>query len=209
MILQYIFIIQKNLKIIGERNLTIIILYILNFGSGKGGFIAKLASENLNINYIAIDMVEAMLGLANRAITNEYKEKDLKLDNILLVRQNIDYIDKMLGKKDKIDRIYVNFCNPWPRGKHNKRRLTHYSKLKMYTNFLTKNGEIYFKTDDDDLFNDTNRYLEEENFKIIDSTVDLGVKDIFNPNIETEHERMFKNANLKIKALIARGGKND
>ena len=152
-------------------------------------------------------MVEAMLGLANRSINNEYKVKDIKLENILLVRQNIDYIDKMLGKKDKIDRIYVNFCNPWPRGKHNKRRLTHYSKLKMYTNFLTKNGEIYFKTDDDDLFNDTNRYLEEENFKIIDSTVDLGVKDIFNPNIETEHERMFTEQGIKTKYIILQNNK--
>lgn len=179
---------------------------MLNYGSGKGGFIAELASENSDINYIAIDMVEAMLGLANRNIIDKYKEKDVKLDNIFLVRQNIDYIDKMFGKKDVIERIYINFCNPWPRNKHNKRRLTHQIKLKMYTDFLSKNGEIHFKTDDEDLFNDTIEYLKGEGFKIIASTKDIDNKDIFNPNIETEHEKMFKNANLKIKALIARGG---
>ncbi len=197
----------KTLKINGKKNLIIRIRYTLNFGTGKGGFIAELASNNPNINYIAIDMVEAMLGLANRKIIDSYKEKEQELNNIFLVRQNVDYIDKMFGTKDKIDRIYINFCNPWPRTKHNKRRLTHESKLKMYSKFLTKNGEIFFKTDDDNLFQDTIEYFKDENFEIIDSSNDIEEKDIFNPNVETEHEKMFKNANLKIKALIAKGGR--
>ena len=179
----------------------------MNYGVGKGGFIADLASENPNINYIAIEMIEAMLGIANRKIIDIYKQKDLKKENILLVRQNIDYIDQIFGSKDKVDRIYINFCNPWPRVKHNKRRLTHETKLQKYRDFLSKDGEIYFKTDDLELFNDTKKYLKVEGFKIINSTEDIDKIDIFNPNIETEHERMFKNANLKIKALIAKGGK--
>ena len=187
--------------------MEIIIQFILNCGTGKGGFIAELASENPNINYIAVDMVEAMLGIANRKIIDIYKEKNLEKDNIFLVRQNVDYIDKMLGDKDKINRIYINFCNPWPRVKHNKRRLTHGTKLKKYKDFLSNDGEIYFKTDDLDLFNDTKEYLESEGFEIIKSTEDIDKIDIFNKNIETEHEKMFKNANLKIKALIAKGGK--
>lgn len=197
----------KNLKINGKINLQTITQFILNYGTGKGGFIAELASENPNINYIAVDMIEAMLGIANRKIIETYKEKKLNQENIFLVRQNIDYIDKILGSKDKVDRIYLNFCNPWPRVKHNKRRLTHETKLKKYKEFLSKDGEIYFKTDDLDLFNDTKKYLEAEDFNIISSTEDIDNNDIFNPNIETEHERMFKNANLKIKALIAKGGK--
>lgn len=110
----------------------------------------------------------------------------------------------MFGPKDKIERIYINFCNPWPRSKHNKRRLTHPLKLKMYKKFLTDDAEIYFKTDDDDLFESSIKYLEDNNFEILSSTIDLDEKNIFKNNIETEHEIMFKNAKLKIKALIAR-----
>lgn len=59
-------------------------------------------------------------------------------------------IDSVFSKEDGIERIYINFCNPWPKSKHKKRRLTHYRQLIKYKEFL--NGEIWFKTDDDDLF---------------------------------------------------------
>ncbi len=58
----------------------------------------------------------------------------------------------MLGKEDYAERIYINFCNPWPRGKHKKRRLTHTRQLIQYRDFLVDGGEIHFKTDDDELF---------------------------------------------------------
>ncbi len=181
----------------------------MNFGIGKGGFIAEIASKNQNINYIGIDMVEAMLGIANRKINEVYKEKNLELSNIRIVRQNIDYINKIFNDKDIIEKIYINFCNPWPRKKHNKRRLTHPLKIEMYKSFLKKDGQIYFKTDSDELFEDSINYFKDNGYEIIDYTEDLDKRDIFNPNIETEHEKMFKNANLKIKALIAKGGRDD
>lgn len=181
----------------------------IELGSGKGGFISELASKNKDINYIAIDMVEAMLGIANRNIHEEYSIKKAEMDNILLIRKNVDYIEKTFDKKDEIERIYINFCNPWPRGKHNKRRLTHPRKLLAFKKFLKEDGKIYFKTDSDELFEDTLIYMENEGFTILDQTNDLENDDIFNGNIETEHEKMFKSANLKIKALIAIRRKDD
>lgn len=176
----------------------------LELGCGKGQFISNLASNNLNINYIAIDLVDAMLGLAKRNVEQFYKEKNQEPENILLTRFDIERITMILEKQDNIQRIYINFCNPWPKGKHRKKRLTHTRQLEKYKEFLSENGEIYFKTDDDDLFNSSLIYFEEAGFKIISKTYDLHSKPIFENNIETEHERMFTEQGIKIKALIAR-----
>ncbi|MBR2240510.1 MAG: tRNA (guanosine(46)-N7)-methyltransferase TrmB [Clostridia bacterium] len=176
----------------------------LELGCGKGGFISKLASQNLNVNYIAIDMVDAMLGLAKRNIENEYNEKNIPIKNVYLTRFDIERILLILDDNDKINRIYINFCNPWPRGKHRKKRLTHTRQLEKYRQFLKENGEIYFKTDDDGLFNDSLLYLEQTGFEILGKTYDLANENDFWDNIETEHEKMFKEQGIKIKAVKAR-----
>ena len=176
----------------------------LELGCGKGGFISKLASSHQNINYIAIDMVDAMLGLAKRNIENEYLKKEIPINNIYITRYDIERILLILDDTDKIDRIYINFCNPWPRGKHRKKRLTHTRQLEKYRNFLSENGEIYFKTDDDGLFNDSLLYFEQAGFEILDKTFDLANTPNFWENIETEHEKMFKEQGIKIKAVKVR-----
>ena len=178
----------------------------LELGCGKGFFIANLASKNLGVNYIAIDLVDAMLGLAKRNIEQIYKEKNIETDNIRITRFDIERILLILEKQDEIERIYINFCNPWPRGKHHKKRLTHTRQLEKYKEFLKENGEIYFKTDDHDLFESSLRYFDEAGFKIVKSTKDLHSELDFWDNIETEHEKMFSEQGIKIKALIARKG---
>ena len=176
----------------------------LELGCGKGNFIAELASGNLDQNYIAIDLVDAMLGLAKRNVEQIYKEKNIESENVILTRFDIDRILLILSEEDKIERIYINFCNPWPKGKHRKKRLTHTRQLEKYKTFLKENGEIYFKTDDDGLFNSSLNYFEEAGFKIIKKTYDLHSEPDFWYNIETEHEKMFSEQGIKIKALIAR-----
>ncbi|MBE5805624.1 MAG: tRNA (guanosine(46)-N7)-methyltransferase TrmB [Clostridiales bacterium] len=176
----------------------------LELGCGKGGFISQLAVKNKNINYIAIDMVDAMLGLAKRNIEKSYTEKNEIIDNIYITRYDIERIFLIMDEKDKIDRIYINFCNPWPRGKHRKKRLTHTRQLEKYKNFLNDNGEIFFKTDDDGLFEDSLLYFERAGYEILDKTYDLVSNENFWDNIETEHEKMFKEQGIKIKALKAR-----
>ena len=117
----------------------------LELGCGKGNFISQLAYNNPNINFIAIDMIDAMLGLAKRNIEQVYKNQ--KIENVIITRFDIERISLILDENDKIDRIYINFCNPWPRPKHRKKRLTHSKQLKLYREFLKDGSEIFFKTE--------------------------------------------------------------
>lgn len=191
----------------------------LELGCGKGNFIAQLSHRNQNTNYIAIDLVDAMLGMAKRNIEAAYGirqstiaqqveneiEKEKTIKNIKLVRYDISNISNIFGEQDEIKRIYINFCNPWPRGKHHKKRLTYESNLNQYKKFLK--GEIFFKTDDDELFRDSIGYFEKSGYKIERTTYDLANETKFwngEDNIETEHEKMFKEEGIKIKSLIAK-----
>ena len=176
----------------------------LELGCGKGNFISQLAVQNPLINHIAIDLVDAMLGLAKRNVEQVYQEQNKEPDNVILTRFDIERIMLILGPKDNIKRIYINFCNPWPKGKHRKKRLTHTRQLEKYKTFLADDGEIYFKTDDDELFAGSLGYFEESGFEIVNKTYDLHAEPIWENNIETEHEKMFSEQGIKIKALIAK-----
>lgn len=178
--------------------------FMLELGCGKGQFISQLAVENQKINYLAIDLVDAMLGLAKRNIEQSYNEAKLEPNNVMITRFDIERINLILSKEDNVKRIYINFCNPWPKGKHRKKRLTHTRQLEKYKEFLSENGEIYFKTDDDGLFESSLGYFEEAGFQISNKTYDLHSEPIFERNIETEHEKMFSEQGIKIKALIAK-----
>ena len=179
----------------------------VELGCGKGSFISNIAVRHPDINYIAIDLVDAMLGLTKRTIETVYQKQNKEINNVLITRFDIERILLILDKQDAVDRIYINFCNPWPKGKHRKKRLTHTRQLEKYKQFLKDKGEIYFKTDDDDLFGASIRYFKESGFEILKETYDLHNEEKTNmdiENIRTEHEEMFSSQGIKIKALIAR-----
>lgn len=174
----------------------------LELGCGKGFFVKKAAKQNQNINYIAIDLIDAILGMANRNIIEEFENKEVL--NLALTRYDIEEINNILDKSDNIERIYINFCNPWPKPRHKKRRLTHTRQLEKYKQFLAPKGEIYFKTDDDELFRESVEYFKEAGFEVVKTTDNLNEEPDFWENIETEHEIKFKNEGIKIKAGIFR-----
>lgn len=182
-------------------------LYI-ELGCGKGGFISQIAVNKQSVNFVAIDLVDAMLGLAKRKVEEEFKNANFEITNVYLTRYDIERITNIFSKEDEIERIYINFCNPWPRGKHHKKRLTHIRQLEKYKEFLKDGGSIYFKTDDDALFTDTLNYFKQVGFKIEKYTYDLANTQDFWENIETEHEKMFKEQGIKIKAVIAKNTTN-
>lgn len=175
----------------------------LEVGCGKGGFVGQTALNKPNINFLAVDIKSDMLGVGRRNIVKLFEEADKAVDNILLTAYNVDQIDKIIASEDTIERIYINFCNPWPREKHKKRRLTFPRKLKMYREFLVDNGEIHFKTDNDELFFESLEYFKECNFDIIYETHDLHQSG-YEDNVETEHEKMFSAEGIKIKFCIAK-----
>ncbi len=133
----------------------------LELGCGKGTFIAVHGSENEDINYIAIDIKDEVLVLAKRNIEKAYEDKNKEINNLKLMAQEIALINDIFSEEDVVDRIYINFCNPWPKERHKKRRLTHTRQLENYKNFLAEDGEIYFKTDDDELFDESIEYFKE------------------------------------------------
>ena len=172
----------------------------MEIGCGKGTFAGTLAKNNPNINYIALDIKEDMLGVARRNIVKIFNGEDI--DNLFLVEKNCEMIDHAFSKEDNIQRMYINFCNPWPKDKHKKRRLTYPRKLMMYRDFLPDNCEIRFKTDDDNLFEESIEYFKECNFEITEITYDLHSGDIDGGPV-TEHEKMFSDEGISIKYLTA------
>lgn len=178
----------------------------LEIGCGKGGFAGQLALKNPDKNIIALDIKVDMLGVGRRTIVKLFEDAGKTQDditNLLLVKYNVEMLDKIITADDKIDRLFINFCNPWPRAKHKKRRLTYYKKLEMYKTFLKPDSEIRFKTDDDELFDESLEYFEQSGYEILYLTRDLHASDVTD-NIETEHEKMFSEESIKIKYLIAR-----
>ena len=174
----------------------------LELGCGKGGFAGQCAAENEDINLLAIDIKSDMLGVARRNIVKIYEEKGREINNLLLSAYNVEHIENIIAPEDKVERIYINFCNPWPRAKHNKRRHTYPIKLEKYKNFLVSGAEIRFKTDDLPLFQDSLAYFEKCGYEITYKTYDLHNSG-FEGNILTEHEIMFSSEGIKINYCTA------
>ncbi|AVP55587.1 tRNA (guanine-N(7)-)-methyltransferase [Clostridium tetani] len=168
----------------------------LELGCGRGGFMQEKALKNPNINYVAVDLKDEILIYVLR------KLKEKEIENVRIVPLNIAFISEVF-EKDEIEKIYINFCNPWPKLRHNKRRLTHNKFLDEYKKFLKNQGEIWFKTDDIGLFEDSQEYFKESGFSIEYITYDLHKSD-FKDNIMTEYETKFTSMGMKTMFLIAK-----
>ena len=176
----------------------------LELGCGKGGFLAQLAPRHPDINYLGIDITDKVLILAKRKVEAAYQAADRPIDNVKIMSADIERIHNVIFPEDTVRRVYINFCNPWSKnGSSHKHRLTYPRQLIQYRAFLEDGGEIYFKTDDDDLFRDSLEYFPASGYEITWKTFDLHENE---PewNIRTEHEGMFTEMGIKIKALIAR-----
>ena len=178
--------------------------FILELGCGKGGFISQLACAHPENNYLGIDITDKVLILAKRKIEAAYAAAGRPVDNVKIMSTDIERIRGVIAPEDTVQRIYINFCNPWSKNaSSNKHRLTYPRQLIQYRDFLADGGEIYFKTDDDDLFRDSLEYFPASGYEILWTTYDLH-KDEPAWNIRTEHEGMFTEIGIPIKALIAR-----
>lgn len=174
----------------------------LEVGCGKGGFISQISTRDRDCRFLGVDIKNEMLVLAKRKIEAAFAELDAPIDNAALTSYNVENIDQILSLDDNVDRLYINFCNPWYKSGHAKHRLTHPRQLVRYRNFLQPGASIYFKTDDDILFDDSLRYFELCGFDVTWLSRDLHKEDI-DWNLLTEHERMFSEEGILIKACIA------
>jgi len=176
----------------------------LELGCGMGGHIAQRSKNNTNINYVGIDLKDEVLVYALRKVKQVREEENLKdIDiNVRLMPLNIMLIDNVFAKEE-VSKIYINFCNPWPKERHNKRRLTHTKFLKQYKKFLKEQGEIWFKTDDKGLFEDSINYFKDNGFEINFLTYDLHNSG-FSDNVVTEYEAKFTSLGMKTMFLLAK-----
>lgn len=168
----------------------------IEIGCGKGNFITKTALNNPNIRYIAIEKVSNVIVLAME------KAKNSELENLRFMRGNFEYLGETFPDKS-VDRIYLNFSDPWPKKGYAKRRLTHGGFLEIYKRILKDNGEICFKTDNRDLFDFSLESFPENGFTLSDVTYDLHNSD-FEGNIMTEYEERFSSMGVPICRLVAR-----
>lgn len=155
----------------------------IEIGMGKGKFIYTLAKNNPTINYVGIEKFDnAIVKALDKVI-----EKPLK--NLFLLRLDAIYLGYIF-KERSVARIYLNFSDPWPKARHEKRRLTNPNFLKVYQKIMTSNSELHFKTDNTDLFNYSVEEIRNYPMKIIYLTADLHNSDYVG-NVTTEFEEKF------------------
>jgi len=173
----------------------------VELGCGKGVSTAQMAFDQPTVNFVALDINVDVLAVTRRNVALRYGEHPVC--NLLLTTQECERIREAFSEEDRVERIYISFCNPWAeREKHKKRRLTHPRQLIQYRAFLVDGGEIWFKTDDDALFEDSVEYFKMTGFEIRFLTRDLHASG-FEPNYVSEHEQKFTDQGIPTKALIA------
>ena len=160
----------------------------LEIGMGKGDFITKLSELDKDNIYIGIELSPPVLALAVKKLKRYEDENNNRLDNLYFM--SVDAIElSNIFLENQIEKIYLNFSDPWPKKKHAKRRLTSPKFLDEYKKILKLNGQIEFKTDNRGLFEYSLVSMQNYGLKFIEVYLDLHKTDIF--NIETEYEKKF------------------
>lgn len=154
----------------------------IEIGCGKGNFIINKAKQNPNINYIGIEKYDSVLVRALEKIDEE-------IPNLKFIRMDANEIENIFEKE--ISKIYLNFSDPWPKDRHEKRRLSSDKFLEKYDKIFKLEKNIIMKTDNRKLFEYSIKSLTDYGYKIEQLSLDLHSDDI--PNIETEYETKFSN----------------
>lgn len=169
----------------------------IEIGMGKGKFIHALAEQNPHINYIGIEMYSSVL---YRAIE---KRQEVDLPNLFFIRMDARNLGDVFNRSE-IDRIYLNFSDPWPKERHAKRRLTSPLFLEIYDAVLNPNGTVCFKTDNRSLFDYSLETIEETSpWRVKDVTYDLHGSSYAAGNVMTEYEEKFSSKGMPIHRLVA------
>lgn len=167
----------------------------IEVGSGKGRFITEMAKTNPTINYISIEIQTSVI------VSVLDLQLNLQLPNLQILHADGRNLDQYFAPNE-IDRIYLNFSDPWPKKRHEKRRLTSSAFLDQYHLILSKNGDIHFKTDNQGLFEYTLYAFSQYGVKLKQVWLDLHQSD-FENNIMTEYEEKFSSRGQRIYRLEA------
>lgn len=168
----------------------------MELGTGRGDFIIGMAKLYPEINFIGIEKyTSVIIDVLEKLLENS-------LPNVKLLNIDGDQIEEIFSANE-LERIYLNFSDPWPKARHHKRRLTHESFLKKYKNILCDQGEVHMKTDNQMLFEASLEYFSCFGYGLQNVSLDLHKSDMQN-NVMTEYEMKFSQKGNRIYRLEAR-----
>ena len=170
----------------------------IEVGMGKGRFLMDMAVLHPEINYIGIEMYDSVL---LRAVQKREK-LETELKNLFFIRMDARQLPEVFAEGE-VDRIYLNFSDPWPKDRHAKRRLTSDRFLAVYDKILQPDGIIEFKTDNQDLFRYSLESIPEAGWQVTSHTFDLHHSDMAEGNVMTEYETKFSAEGKPICKLTA------
>lgn len=171
----------------------------IEVGMGKGKFIMELAEQNPDVNYVGIERYSSVL---LRALQ---KRAELELPNIYFMCVDALELAEVFDEGE-VEKIYLNFSDPWPKDRHAKRRLTSDRFLAVYDKILQKDGVIEFKTDNQGLFRYSLESIPEAGWRVLEHTFDLHHSEMAEGNVMTEYETKFAGEGKPICKLIADRG---
>ena len=162
----------------------------IEVGMGKGRFLMDLARLHPDINYIGIEMYDSVLLRALQK-REELEENGEVYSNLFFMRVDARLLPEIF-EKGEVDKIYLNFSDPWPKARHAKRRLTSREFLARYDQILVQDGKVEFKTDNKELFEFSLEEVEEAGWNLEASTFDLHHnEEMVQGNVMTEYEKKF------------------
>ena len=172
----------------------------IEIGMGKGQFILNLAKQNPDINYVGIERYSSVL---LRALEKFDTEEFCELTNVRFICMDAMEIPEVF-EKGEVERIYLNFSDPWPKARHARRRLTSTVFFAQYDQILAKEGTVEFKTDNRPLFEFSLEQVQEAGWRLVGHTFDLHHDEKMNEgNVMTEYEEKFSSQGNTIHKLIA------
>lgn len=168
---------------------------VFEIGSGKGDFIVAISKENPDIHYLAVEKVPTVAGIMSKKIVDE------GIQNVKVFANDVFLLFDQI-KDESVDIIYLNFVDPWPKKRHEKRRLTFPKFLEQYYRILKKDGLLIFKSDNDGLYEYTVEVLGQTKFEVLENLENYE----FNPRNDamTEYERKFRNINKSIHRIVVK-----
>lgn len=170
----------------------------LEIGAGKGGFACEMAARHPEASYFAMEKVSDCVVLAAEAAVKGLMERE---DNLRFIVDTADNLTEIFAN-GTVDRIFLNFSDPWSKKGYSKRRLTHRRYLSVYFNLLRDGGTLAFKTDNIGLFD-----FSLEEIEAMGLTPDIVTRDLHESrwnadNVMTEYERAFSSQGIKINMLL-------
>ena len=163
----------------------------IEIGCGKGDFIVGTAAKEPDVNFLAVEKVSDVLVIAAE------KVKSSGLSNVRVCCVDAKELEEIFPG-GSIDRIYLNFSDPWPKARHEKRRLTYRTFLAIYKKILKKDGAIHFKTDNRGLFDFSLEEFKEFGMRMEKLTFDLHNSEYMEGNVMTEYEKRFSSMGVPI-----------